>query len=138
MFVGGDVKHGSAVARHDGVLHFCVLADVQVVGFDPAHHGSQRRRLGDSQVKEACGGESQTSRRRSPRGVQPQNPFDSGSFHVASRCTCGRVAAAYTALLYQRLSLAELNAPITICLDIKAAQPPTQPRRATGVQAAAL
>lgn len=65
VFVGGDVKHGSAVARHDGVLHFGVLPDVQVVGFDPAHHGSQRRRLGDSQVEEACGADGQTSRWRS-------------------------------------------------------------------------
>lgn len=52
VFVGGDVEHGSSVARHDVVLHLRVLPDVQVVGLDPPHRRTDRRRLGDPKVEE--------------------------------------------------------------------------------------
>lgn len=45
VVVGGDVKHGASVPRHDGVLHLGVPPDVQVVGFDSAHGGTHGRGL---------------------------------------------------------------------------------------------
>lgn len=54
VVVGGDVEHGPSIAWHDGVLHFRILPDVQVVGFDSSHSRTHRGGLGDSEVKEAC------------------------------------------------------------------------------------
>lgn len=37
VFIGDDVKHGSSISRDNAVIHFSVLADIQVMGFDSAH-----------------------------------------------------------------------------------------------------
>lgn len=54
VFIGGDVKHGASITRHDGVLHFGVPPDVQVMGFDSPHGRAHCGGLGDSEVKETC------------------------------------------------------------------------------------
>lgn len=48
VFISGDVKHGASITWHNGVLHFGIFPDVQVMGFDSTDSRSHCRGLRDS------------------------------------------------------------------------------------------
>ncbi len=89
VFIGGDVKHGSSITWHNGVLHFGISPDVQVMSFDSTDSRSHCRGLGYSQVKETC---QQTNIRLDSHRLVYYHHLTSGGKHWALHILCPLVS----------------------------------------------